>query len=354
MALRARRPQHTRLRQSTSRQSQPVQVLFEPQTETSHLIQALRESVPPQDIYKLHKATLDSIPWDPEGGETLRPAPIPRHHRHPAANRQRPSAEHTRRPTRHQASSRKIRSHRHGTRAPKTRRRRRHSASHLRHSHETHRPLRSEPQTRKPSQSEPTPVQPKAAPEALQIHARQRAPEETKPSTAKTCQTSPRLPFPAIYKQGSIPWSRSCTGFHHSYWSTVLPLCSEDRKEGWRCTEAAARDRHPGLSDDFTPGTPDIQTWPVMSLRRLERRGVLSCQIRCPRSCDTQTNRHGQARQEQKRPHDERCETVPVRNHRSCQLYHRHNNRKNRMCSACTPPRHYCLVCCKHSCRVVP
>ena len=51
------------------------------------------------------------------------------------------------------ASSRKSLSHRHGTRVPETRRRHRHhSASHLRHSHQTHRPPRSEPQTLSRSQ----------------------------------------------------------------------------------------------------------------------------------------------------------------------------------------------------------
>ena len=49
-------------RAQVDRVTQALQVLFEPETETSHLIQALRKSVPPRDIYKLHKATLDSIP----------------------------------------------------------------------------------------------------------------------------------------------------------------------------------------------------------------------------------------------------------------------------------------------------
>ena len=153
------------------------------------------------------------------------------------------------------ATCRETRSHSHGTRGAETRHRRRlHSATHPRHSHQTHRPLSLDPQTH--SQSHPAPAQPKAAPEILQTQARQELQKRQESVDKKDLpDVAFRLPFPAIYKQGNMPWSRSCTGIHHSHWSTVLPLCSEDRKEGWRCTDTAARDRHPGSSGAV--GTPE-------------------------------------------------------------------------------------------------
>ena len=258
-------------RAQVDRVSQALQVLFEPETETSHLIQALLESVPPRDIYKLHKATLDSIPCDPEGGETLRPAPIP------DTTGTRPPTGYGQAPNTHVGPPDISQLPKDPKPQPRNKSPRDTPPPPLSQPPQTQPPdtqatqLRATDTQPKPTQPEPTTAQHKAAPEVLQTQARQELQKRQDlvdrkdlPNIAFRLRSQPSTSKALSLGPGPAQASTTVTGARSCH---CAPKTARKAGDAQR-----PRDRHPGLSEDLTPGTPDIQTWPVMSLRRLERR----------------------------------------------------------------------------------
>ena len=182
-------------RAQVDRLIEALQVIYEPQSETAHLVQAIRESAPPRQIYKMLKALFESISWDPNGAQTISPTDIS------------PGATSSSQPKAYRA-------------APNTHRAARRPTVHQRHQHTEY---------------------------------------QQNPKTSSYCMGSHcrRLAAPATQ-----PRPQTLSHSHRP---------------------------HPGVGEDFRPGTPPISTWPAMRNRRIERRGwytgVISCQIRCPRGC---------------------------------------------------------------------